>query len=104
MMKKSGGGRQHHFALDKRLGESAGKNIQEHVLRGDLSPDPGGASGKRILLPMEETQEIPIRSLGWEDPLEEGMATQSSILAWEIPWTEEPGGLQSMGLQRVRHD
>ena len=43
-------------------------------------------------------------TLGWEDPLEEGMATHPSILAWEIPWTEEPGGLQSMGLQRVGHD
>ena len=41
---------------------------------------------------------------GWEDPLEEGMATHSSILAWRIPWTEEPGGLQSMGSQTVRHD
>jgi len=49
-------------------------------------------------------QEIPVRFLGWEDPLEEGMATHSSILAWRIPWTEEPGGLQSMGLQGVRHD
>ena len=45
-----------------------------------------------------------VRSLGWEDPLEEGMATHSSILAWRIPWTEEPGALQSMGLQRVGHD
>ena len=43
-------------------------------------------------------------SLAWEDPLEEGMATHSSILAWRIPWTEEPGGLQSMRSQRVRHD
>ena len=42
--------------------------------------------------------------LGWEDPLEEEMATHSSILAWEIPWTDEPGGLQSMRLQRVRHN
>ena len=42
-----------------------------------------------------------VQSLGWEDPLEEGMATYSSILAWRIPWTEELGGLQSMGLQRV---
>ena len=41
---------------------------------------------------------------GWDDPLEEGMATHSSILAWKIPWTEEPGRLQSMGLQRVGHD
>ena len=43
-------------------------------------------------------------SLGREDPLEEGMATHSIILTWRIPWTEEPGGLQSMGSQRVRHD
>ena len=43
-------------------------------------------------------------SLGWEDPLEKEMATHSSILAWRIPWTEEPGGLQSTGSQRVRHD
>ena len=42
--------------------------------------------------------------LGWEDPLEEGMAIHSSIFAWKIPWTEKAGGLQSMGLQRVRHD
>ena len=44
-----------------------------------------------------------VQSLGREDPLQEEMATHSSILAWRIPWTEEPGGLQSMGLQRIRH-
>ena len=44
-----------------------------------------------------------VQSLGWEDPLEESMATHSSILAWRIPRTEEPGGLQSIGLQRVQH-
>ena len=44
-----------------------------------------------------QTQETQVRSLGWEDPPEEGMATHSSVLAWRIPWTEEPGGLQSMG-------
>ena len=49
-------------------------------------------------------QEIEVQSLDWEDPLEKGMATQSSILTWIIPWTEEPGGLQSMGLQRVRYN
>ena len=43
-------------------------------------------------------------TLGWEDPLEKEMAIHSSILGWKIPWTEEPGGLQSMGSQRVRHD
>ena len=52
---------------------------------------------------IQELQETRVRSLGREDPLEEGMATHSSILAWRIPWTEEPGGLQSMGSQRVRH-
>ena len=46
-------------------------------------------------------QETWVGSLVWEDPLEEGMATHSSILAWRIPWTEEPGGLQSIGSQRV---
>ena len=50
---------------------------------------------------MQETQ---VRSLGWEDPLEKGMATHSSILAWRIPWTDTAGGLQSMGSQRVRQD
>ena len=49
---------------------------------------------------MQETQ---ARFLGWEDPLEKEMATRPSILDWEIPWTEDPGGLQSMGLQRVGH-
>ena len=49
-------------------------------------------------------QEMPIQSLGWEDPLEKEMATHSSILAWEIPWTEKTGGLQSMGSQKVRHN
>ena len=49
-------------------------------------------------------KEMQVRSLGWEDPLEKEMATHSRILAWEIPWTEEPGGLQSMGSQRVGHD
>ena len=50
---------------------------------------------------MQETQ---VWSLGQEDPLEKEMATHSSILAWKIPWTEDPGGLQSMGSQRVGHD
>ena len=49
-------------------------------------------------------QETWVRSLGGEDPLEKGMATHSSIPAWETPWTEKPGRLQSMGLQRVGHD
>ena len=53
---------------------------------------------------MQELQEAWVRSLAWEDPLEEGMATHPSILAWRSPQIEEPGGLQSMGSQRVRHD
>ena len=48
-------------------------------------------------------QEMQVQSLGWEDPLEEEIATHLSILAWRIPWTEEPGELQSMGWKRVRH-
>jgi len=53
---------------------------------------------------MQETQETRVQSLGWEDPLEEEMATHSSLPAWKIPWTEEPGGLQSMGSQKVEQD
>ena len=52
----------------------------------------------------QEPQETRVRSLGGEDPLKEGMATHSSILAWRVPWTEEPGGLQSTESQRVRCD
>ena len=55
-------------------------------------------------LPMQKIQEMWVQSLGQKDPLEEEMVTHSSILAWEIPWTEEPGRLQSLGFQRVRHD
>ena len=53
---------------------------------------------------MPAIQETWVQSLGLEDPLEKGMATHSSILAWTIPWTEEPGGLQSAGSQRVGYD
>ena len=84
-----------------------------------MIPGPGRSPGERIGYPLQyswaslvaQTVKNPparkktwVRSLGWEDPLEEGIATHSSILAWGIPWTEEPGGLQSMGLQRVGHD
>ena len=61
---------------------------------------PGGSEVKAS----PAMQEIWVQSPGWEDPLEKEMATHSSILAWRIPWTEEPGGLQSMGSQRVGHD
>ena len=59
---------------------------------------PGGTVVKNLPA-MQETQETWVRTLVWEDPLEEEMATHSSILAWRIPWIEESGGLQSMGLQ-----
>ena len=58
----------------------------------------------QIVKNLPAIQKTWVLSLDWEDPLEKEMATYSSILAWRIPWTEEPGGLQSMGLQRVRHD
>ena len=58
----------------------------------------------QIVKNLPDPQETRVRSLGQEDLLEKGMATHSSILAWRSPWTEEPGGLQSMKLQRVRHD
>ena len=62
------------------------------------------AQQKKNLPAMLEMQEMWVQSLGREDLLEEEMTTQSSILAWRIPWTEEPGGLQSIGSQRVGHD
>ena len=62
-----------------------------------------GAQVQRICLPMQKTQETWVWSLGQEDPLKEEMATHSSILSWKVPWTEEPGGLQSMESQRVGH-
>ena len=57
----------------------------------------------KYLPTMQEPQETQVPSLGWEDSLEEGVATPSSILAWRIPWTEEPDGLQFIRTQRVRH-
>ena len=59
-----------------------------------------GDSGKESIWPMQKTQETQIQSLGQEDPLEKEIVTLSSILAWEMPWTEMPGGLQSMGSQK----
>ena len=61
---------------------------------------PIGSDGKNL----PSLQETQVGSLGWEDPLEKGMATHSSILAWRIPWTEESGGLPSMGSQRLGHN
>ena len=74
--------------------------------RREFVPTKGGLEGLlgKNLPSLQETQATWVRSLGPEDPLEEGIATHSGILAWRIPWMEEPGGLQSTGLQRVRHD
>ena len=58
----------------------------------------------QVIKRLPALQETQVRSLGQEDPLEKGMATHSSILAWRTPWTEESGGLQSLGLQRVGHN
>ena len=63
-----------------------------------------GSDGKVSAYNAQYLQELWVQSLGQEDPLEKEMATHSSIFAWRILWTEEPGGLQSMGLQRVGHD
>ena len=101
---------------------SAKVNLRDRVL-GEVEkngfialPDKGGHSGLmalRTMCPNQEgfgeefygaMQKIQIQAPCWEDPLENGMTTCSSILAQRIPWTEEPGGLQSMGSQRVRHD
>ena len=65
---------------------------------------PANAGDTRNTGSKKKKKETQVRSLGWEDPLQKGMATHSSIFAWRIPWTEEPGKLQSMRSQRVRHD
>ena len=57
----------------------------------------------QVVRNLPTVQETRVQFLGWDDPLEKGMTTYSSILAWRIPWTEKPGELQSLGLQRVRH-
>ena len=64
----------------------------------------GFPSGSALKNPPASAGDLGSRSLGWEDPLEKGIATHSSFLAGRIPWTEEPGGLQSMGSQRVEQD
>ena len=66
--------------------------------------DTGTSLVAQLVKNLPAMQVTRVRSLGWQDPLEKEMATLSSILAWKIPWTEEPGGLQSTGSQRVRHD
>ena len=76
--------------------------IKEEILKVHRRDFPGGSV--KNLPAIQETQETQVPSLGWEDPLEKSMATHSSILTWRIPWIEELGGVQSIGLQRVRHN
>ena len=64
----------------------------------------GASLVAQIVKNLTEMQEIQVQSLGQKDPLEKGMATSSSILAWRVPWMDEPGGLQSIGSQRVGHN
>ena len=100
-------------------GSSAGKGFTCKAGDPSLIPGSGRSPGEGIGFPLKYSwtslvaqivknppamRETWVPSLGWEDPLEEEMATHSSILAWRFPWTEEPGGLQSMRLQRVGHN
>ena len=89
------------------MGVRHGRKFQEggdicmHIADSGL---PRWLSSKESACQLKETKEMWVQSLGWEDPLEEEMAVHSSILAGRISWTEEPGRLQSMGLQRAEHD
>ena len=100
-------------------GSSGGKESACNIGDPGLIPGSGRSPGEGIDYPLyfswvylvaqtvknpPAKQETWVQSLGWEDPLEEGMATHFSILAWRIPWTEKPGRLKSMQLQRVGHD
>ena len=78
--------------------------ISQARIADSFTPGPPGTSVARNLPANQEMQETRVGSLNWKDPLEEEMAIHSSILAWRIPWTEEPGGLQSLGSQRDRQD
>ena len=73
-------------------------------MKSNLTPNSEGSLMAQMVKNPPAMQETRVQSLGWEDPLEKGMASHSSILAWRIPYTEEPGGLQSMRWQRVRHN
>ena len=77
---------------------------QEKVIDYNTIPVSGDSLIAQLVKNPLAMQETLVRFLGWEDPLEKEMVTHSNILAWRIPWTEEPGGMQSMGLHRVRHD
>ena len=81
---------------------SGGNQLYVYMYPLPLTP-PSHSHPAQMVENLPAVRETWVRSLGQEDPLEKGMATHSSVLAWRIPWTEEPGGLQSMGSQRVGH-
>ena len=82
------------------------KNFLGHVSSNPihLCSPPWASPVVQVIKHLPAVRETRVQSLGWKDPLEKEMATHSSTLAWKIPWTEEPGRLQCMGLQRIRHD
>ena len=91
----------------KILNKILADQIQQYIKRMKKQKKKRGGVGfpvSSVVKNPPEMQEMCVQSLGQEDPLEKAMSTHSSILAWRIPWTEKPAGLQSMGLQRVRHD
>ena len=92
--------------MPRSLEKSTGLGSTRLELEIDSAHDRASLEAQMVknLPEMQELQETQVLSLGQEDPLEEGMATHSSILAWKIPWLEEPGRLQPMELQRVGHD
>ena len=92
-----------HTILVKSHRRTGPRNIWGSSFPDGSSGYPSGSVVKNSPA-MQESQERGVHSQGWEDPLEEGMATHCSILAWRIPRTEEPGGLQPIGSQRVGHD
>ena len=90
-----------HTYVFSSLGCLLGVELWGHMLTQGF---PGGARGNEPTCRCRRRKEALIQSLGREEPLEEGMATHSTLLAWKIPWTEEPGALQSIGSRRVKHD
>ena len=89
--------------LNIKLANKVCKVYNEAVIKHNMLEE-GTSLVAQIVKNLPAMQETWVQSLGGEDTLEKGMATHSRILAWTIPWTEEPGGLQSVGLQRVRHN
>ena len=86
--------------INTRYTKKDSATADSQVITGDM----GASLVVQLVKNLPAVQKTQVRCLGWEDPLEKEIATHSSMLAWKISWTEEPGGLQSMGSQRGRHD